>query len=231
MRGKVTLDDIIRASGLSPSLVRKVAKGRELGDTASLAKSLGVHPSTVRRWKASGVPRKRLEEVAGVIADKRAVAQGEKKEKAKLKKLLSKARKKGVLPKSGSKGTKRFGGERAVGKKTIFHINQYLSVDVLETVEELTMTAPKGPRYIVTLWTVEAGTTGKVRGYGGIITKKLGKGAENIGFGTAITSGTFTNRRAALARLFEKLKDAIADAEALVYVIDLVVFSYRYRER
>lgn len=231
MRGKVTLDDIIRASGLSPSLVRRVAKGRDLGDTASLAKAMGVHPSTVRRWKSSGVPRKRLEEVAGVIADRKAVAQGEKKERAKVKKLLVRARKAGVLPKANPKGTKRFGGERAVGVKTVFHINQYLSVEVLEMIEELTMTAPKGPRYIVTAWTVEAGTTGKVRGYGGVITKKLGKGAENIGFGTAITSGTFTSRRAALAKLFSKLKDAIADAESLIYVIDLVVFSYRYREK
>jgi hypothetical protein len=153
-----------------------------------------------------------------------------RKERVRIRKVISRARSEGVIPKGKPSGTTRFGGQRAVGVRTIWHLNRYLDIDALVSIEDLVMGAPKGPRYIVTVSAVEAGVTAKVRGYRGKFTKKLGKKAENIAFASAITSGTHTSRRAALAVLFSKLQEAIDDADSLIFLTDLLVFSYQYKE-
>lgn len=230
MRGRMTIRDVARGTGVAESRVRKVRRGGGvLGDAKSLALAVGVTPATVRRWKRSGVPLARLEAVVEVLADREAVERGVKKERKRVRALVSKARKAGFIPRAKPKGTTRFGGARAVGQKTIYHLNRYLDPDTLDLIEELTIQAPKGPSYIVTLKAIEAGVTGKVRGYGGVITRRFGKKSENIRFATAITSGAWSSKRKALDKLFSKIQDAIADADSLIYILDLVVFSYRYR--
>lgn len=230
MRGKVTLRDLSVSSGLSLARVRSLRSGEALGEAAKLAAAVGVTASTVRRWKQRGVPVSRIEQVGNVLADMKASELGAKRERVKVRKLISRARKAGIVPKGQVAGTKRFGGERAVGLKTIWHLNRYLDTDALGSLEEFTMSSPMGRRYIVTVGAVEAGVTGKVRGYRGRHTKKLGKKAENIAFATAITSGTHTSRRRALETLFAKLHDAIDDADSLIFLTDLLVFSYEYKE-
>lgn len=230
MRGKTSFAELSLRTGLPASRFRQAAKGQKLGDPKRLAKSLGVHVQTVRRWARNGVPAKRLESVVAILADIAAVTKAEKAERKKVKQLVSEARKKGVLKKALPAGERRFGGPRAVGTKTVFHLNQYLDDDTLVDIEELVSGAPKGPRYIITVVAVEAGSTGKVRGYGGVITQKLGIGAENMSFGSAITSGSYSTKREALMKLFSKLEDAIEDAESLVYLTDLQIFSYRYKD-
>lgn len=233
MRGRVSLRDIAVGSGLPLGRVRKLRRGEGLGETKSLAQALGVTASTIRRWKSKGVPVSRIAAIGNILLDREAQAKSEVKEKKRIRKLITRARKTGILAKPLISGTKRFGGARAAGLKTIYKINKYLDVSVLETIEELVSQAPKSPRYILTVEAVEDGVTGKVRGYRGrkqAFTQKLGKRAENIAFGTVITSGTHTSKRAALAQLFTKLQDAIDDIDALVYLTDLVVFSYQYKD-
>lgn len=231
MRGRISIRDVARSSGFGEARLRRVRRGGEvLGEPARLAAALGVTPGTVRRWKRTGVPLKRLEVVASLLADREAVEREAAKERRRVRKLVSRARSAGVLPRSKPKGTTRFGGPRAVGLKTIYHLNRYLDSETLDLIESLTKEAPKGPRYIVTVTAVEAGITGKVRGYGGTITRRFGKRAENIQFATAITSGAWTTKAKALAVLFGKVKDAISDADSLIYLTDLRVFSYRYKE-
>lgn len=233
MRGRTSLRDVARSSGVGEALVRRVRRGgKALGDLEArrkLAQGIGVTLATVGRWKRTGVPLARLGAVAALVADREAFTKASRAEQQKVRKLVSRARREGVIPVAKPSGTRRFGGPRAIGEKTIFHLNRYLDYDLLTTIDSLTREAPRGPRYIVTITAVEAGITGKVRGYGGTITQKLGKGAENMAFATAITSGTWTTKQGALDALFDKLREAIRDADALVFIIDLWVFSYRYR--
>lgn len=230
MRGRVTLRDLSISSGLPLAQVKKLRLGQGLGDPKALAVALGVIPSTVRRWKAKGVPVKRIGEVGNLVADIQAAAKAEAKERQRVKKLVTKARHTGIIPKAPRKGANRFGGNVAAGIKTISHLNRYLDLSALSEIEEAAKAAPKAPRYIITVSAVEAGITGKVRGYRGAFTQKLGKKAENIAFGSAITSGARTSRRAALEELFSKLKDAIDDNDSMVYLLDLTVFSYHYKD-
>lgn len=230
MRGRVTSRDVAVASGLPLGRVRALRKGEGLGDAKRLAAAAGVTPSTVRRWKKSGVPVKRIAQVGNLLADMRASELQATKERQRVRKIVSRARREGVIPKGKPSGTTRFGGARAVGVRTIWHINRYLDVECLNIIEELTMSAPKGPRYIVTVSAVEAGITGKVRGYRGKFTRALGKKAENIAFASAITSGTHSSRRVALGVLFGKLQDAIYDSDSLIFITDLLVFSYQYKD-
>ncbi len=231
MRGRITIRDLARSSGVAESRLRRVRKGGKLlGEPSRIAAAIGVTPGTVRRWKRTGVPLKRLEAVALLLADREAVEKAAKRERVRVRKLVSRARSTGVLPRSKPKGTTRFGGPRAVGLKTIYHLNRYLDAETLDLIESLTKEAPRGPQYIVTVTAVEAGITGKVRGYGGTITRRFGKRAENIQFATAITSGAWTTKDKALSVLFGKVKDAISDADSLIYLTDLRVFSYRYKE-
>jgi len=230
VRGRVTFRDLSVASGLPLARVRALRKGEGLGDAKQLAAALGVTPSTVRRWRSKGVPVKRVAQVGNVLADRRASELTAKKERQRVRKIVSAARREGVIPKGKPSGTKRFGGARAVGVRTVWHLNRYLDVEALNIVEELTMSAPKGPRYIVTVSAVEAGITGKVRGYRGKFTKALGKKAENIAFASAITSGTHTSRTAAIETLWSKLQEAIDDSDSLIFLTDLLVFSYQYKD-
>ncbi len=230
VRGRVTFRDLSVASGLPLARVRALRKGHGLGDAKQLALAVGVTASTVRRWRKAGVPVKRIAQVGNVLADIKASELQARAERMRVRKVVSRARKAGVMPKGLPKGTTRFGGQRAVGVRTVWHLNRYLDLDAIEAIRELTMSAPKGPRYIVTVSAVEAGITGKVRGYRGRFTKKLGKKAENISFASAITSGTHTNRAAALNALYAKLHDAIDDADSLIFLTDLLVFSYQYKD-
>lgn len=230
MRGRVTFRDIAVASGLPLARVRGLRKGEGLGDAKQLAAAIGVTASTVRRWKKSGVPVKRIGQVGNLLADRRASELATKKERQRVRKIVSRARSEGVIPKGKPSGTTRFGGARAVGVRTVWHLNRYLDIECLNIIEELVMSAPKGPRYIVTVSAVEAGVTGKVRGYRGKFTKALGKKAENIAFASAITSGTHTSRRAAIGALFSKLQEAIDDSDSLIFITDLLVFSYQYKD-
>lgn len=189
-----------------------------------------MHVQTVRRWARAGVPNSRLATVAGMLADRAAVKRAEAGERAKVRRLIAEARQKGVLERSKPRGKERFGGPRAVGQKLTFHLNQYLAPETLTAIEEAVSGAPKGPNYIVSVTAVEAGITGKRRGYQGAIVKSLGREAENIAFGTVITSGRHTSRRKALASLFGKLRDAIEDADSLIYLTSGQVFSYAYKD-
>lgn len=230
VRGRVTFRDLSVASGLPLARVRGLRRGEGLGDAGKLAAALGVTASTVRRWKKSGVPVKRIAQVGNLLTDREAALKADRVERQRVRKIVSKARSAGVIPKGKPAGTTRFGGQRAVGVRTIWHLNRYLDVEALNIIEELTMAAPRGPRYIVTVSAVEAGITGKVRGYRGKFTKSLGKKAENIAFASAITSGTHTSRRAAIWTLFSKLQGAIDDSDSLIFLTDLLVFSYQYKE-
>ncbi len=230
MRGRVTFRDLSVASGLPLARVKALRKGQGLGDTKALAVALGVTAGTVRRWRAKGVPVKRVAQVGNLLADRAASEKAAKAERTRVRKIVSKARSEGVIPKGKPSGTTRFGGARAVGVRTVWHLNRYLDVECLNIIEELVMSSPKGPRYIITVSAVEAGVTGKVRGYRGKFTKALGKKAENIAFASAITSGTHTSRRAAIGTLFSKLRDAIDDSDSLIFITDLLVFSYQYKD-
>lgn len=227
---RLGLRELSRVTGLPVSALRRARKGQALGDAKLLASSLGVTPSTVRRWARTGVPEKRVAAVAQILTDRTAIAKAERSERKHTEQLISKARQAGILKKAQPEGEKRFGGPKAAGKRSTFHLNEYLNKGALGRIEKMVSKAPRFPNYIVTVQAVEAGTTSKVRGYGGIFTQKLGKTAENIRFGTAITSGTWKTKSAAIYALFAKLHEAIRDAEALIYLTDLQVFGYEYKD-
>lgn len=231
MRGRISFRELSRRTGIPVGRVTKLRRGKGLdGDANRLAQLFGVHVQTVRRWRRTGVPANQLTHVTESLLDLRAVQKAEESERQKLQRQIKEAIKAGVLTRPKPRGTTKFKGERAFGKKTRYHLARYLDVAALRDIERYTMQAPKGKRYILTIIAVEAGITGKVRGYGGVITKQLGQEAENIQWGSAITSGSYTSRSKALHALFYKLQAAIEDSEALIYLIDLLVFSYQHRE-
>lgn len=228
MRRRTSLGALARELGVPERLVRAVARGERVGSAASVALAMGVHAQTVRRWKRSGVPESRLAPLVSLVADREAIARAEAVERRRVEKLVRRARREGLIPKTPTRGTIRFGGRRAVGLKTVYHLNQHLAPETLETIRGLTMSAPRGKWYIVTVSATEAGVTGKVRGYRGKLTQKLGKKAQNIAFSTAITSGAHKSRGMALGSLFSKLQGAISDTDSLIYLTDLLIFSYDY---